>query len=82
MKVEVVVYYADWCGPCHIHRKALEDFDYVLEVNVNDAQDDGVSRVPFTVLRVDDRVVKRHEGAMTTEQFKDWMGEYDPEKSL
>ena len=81
MKVEVIVYFASWCGPCYAHRKNLEDFDYVVEVDIADAPDEATN-VPLTVLKVDNRVIKKHEGAMTTAQFKDWIGKYDPEINL
>ena len=79
--VEVFLYHARWCGPCQFMRKELEGIEYVVEVDTDDYPEE-VSRVPYVLLMVDGERIKGHEGALTRDEFIDWMGEYDPSKSI
>ena len=81
--MKVLKFYADWCGPCKMLTKVLEDVKVstpVEAVNIDDnselAISFGVRGVPTCVL-VDDAgtEVRRRVGMMNAKEFTEFVGE-------
>ena len=75
----LVDFYADWCGPCKMMKKHLEEFDSqvedvkVVKVNVDEhadmAQAFGVRGIPTVFYMKDGEVINRRSGIMNLSQL-------------
>ena len=75
----LVDFYADWCGPCKMMAKHLEQFDSqveevkVVKVNVDQhpemAQAFGVRGIPSLFYMKDGEVISRQSGVMSLSQL-------------
>ncbi|MEX2139440.1 MAG: thioredoxin [Pirellulales bacterium] len=76
----LVDFYADWCRPCQIQSRVLEDFAAeaagikIVKVNVDTnvelAERFGVNGLPTLLIVKAGNVVARHSGVATKEQLK------------
>lgn len=79
IEMKLIDFYADWCGPCKILSKKLEDFkkdhpDIEIEkVNVEDNEElvdkYKIKNLPTLILINEDEVIKRHTGLIDLEEF-------------
>lgn len=81
--MKVLKFYADWCGPCKMLTRVLENVKIntpIEEVNIDDntemAAKFGIRGVPTCVL-VDDtgKEVSRRVGMLNEAQFREFVGE-------
>ena len=77
--MQLLKFYADWCGPCKVLSSKMEDVTFPYEVKQINIDEDssmdlamkyGVRGVPFLVL-VDDegKVITSKSGSMTKDQL-------------
>ena len=74
----LVDFYADWCGPCKMMGKVLEDVDFdILKVNVDThsdlAKEFGVMSIPTLILFEDGKAVKKSIGFMGKDDLEDFL---------
>ena len=77
-KKVLVDFYADWCGPCKMMGKVLEDVNFdILKVNVDThsdiAREFGVMSIPTLILFDDTKPVKKNIGFMTKDDLEDFL---------
>ncbi len=82
--IELIDFYADWCGPCQMMKPVLEDFEAkhpevkVTKVNVDDeeelAERYNVSGIPCLVLLNDGKEVARNVGAISVKKLEKMIG--------
>ncbi len=75
----LVDFYADWCGPCKMMGKVLEemaDID-ILKVNVdnfpNIARDFKVMSIPTLIIFENGKEVKKNIGMMSKNDLESWL---------
>ena len=77
--MEVLDFYADWCGPCQMMKPTMEEFEKahteikVTAVNIDEeeerAEEFGVSTIPCIVLMKDGKEVKRAVGVQSLKKL-------------
>ena len=82
--MELIDFYADWCGPCQMMKPILEDFEVrhpevkVTKVNVDNeeelAERYNVSGIPCLVLLNDGKEVARNVGAISVKKLEKMIG--------
>ncbi len=86
MKIEVLKFYADWCGPCRVLAQTLKDVDGITNINIDKdmetARKYGVRSVPLLVFLKDGVEVHRVSGSMPLQQYKDILTEINDSKEL
>ena len=79
--VIVVDFYADWCGPCKMMGKVLEEIDNIdiLKVNVdnfpNIAREYKVMSIPMLIIFKNGKEDKKTIGMMSKQELDSWLGE-------
>ena len=74
----LVDFYADWCGPCKMMGKVLEDVDFdILKVNVDThsdlAKEFGVMSIPTLILFENGKAVNKSIGFMGKDDLEDFL---------
>ena len=82
--MELIDFYADWCGPCQMMKPILEDFEVrhpevkVTKVNVDNeeelAERYNVSGIPCLVLLNDGKEVVRNVGVISVKKLEKMIG--------
>ena len=82
-KNTVLDFWAEWCGPCRMTSKNLEEFSAehpeieILKVNVDEmpevASEYGVLNLPTILCVNGDDIIWRHVGLMTKKQMEEQM---------
>ena len=82
--MEVLDFYADWCGPCQMLKPVLEDFEKahpevkIRKINIDDeeelAEKYGVSGIPCLVLIKDGKELKREVGVLSPKKLEKMIG--------
>ncbi len=77
--MEILDFYADWCGPCQMMKPTMEVFSKmhpeikVTAVNIDEeeerAEEFGVSTIPCIVLMKDGKEVKRAVGVQSLKKL-------------
>lgn len=77
--MELLDFYADWCGPCQMMKPTMEEFEKahpeikVTAVNIDEeeerAEEFGVSTIPCIVLMKDGKEVKRAVGVQSLKKL-------------
>jgi thiol-disulfide isomerase/thioredoxin len=77
---KVYKFSATWCGPCKMLSKALSSIESPVEIEEVDieanpelTQQFKIRGVPTLVLVEDDTELKRKVGAMSAEEFLNWI---------
>ena len=78
--MEILDFYADWCGPCQMMRPTMEEFEKthpeikVTAVNIDEeeelAEKYGVSSIPCMVVLKDGEEVKREVGVVSLKKLE------------
>ena len=85
--IQLLDFYADWCGPCQIMKPVFEELEkeYAgkvefksvdVEVESETAQKYGVMSIPTFVILQDGEEKDRKMGAMPKEILKSWIDSY------
>ena len=76
----VLKFYADWCSPCKMLSKTLEDVqtEVIIEnINIDDnfkvSQEYNIRSIPTMVMLDENTEVKRKTGIMTKEELEVWL---------
>ena len=82
--MELLDFYADWCGPCQMLKPVVEDFEkthpevMVRRINIDDeeelAEKYRVSGIPCLVLLKDGKEVKREVGVLSPKKLEKMIG--------
>jgi len=78
--MELMDFYADWCGPCKMMIPIMEEFEKahpeikVTRINIDEDEETAekfeVSSIPCLVLMKDGKEVKRNVGAMSPKKLE------------
>lgn len=78
--MELMDFYADWCGPCKMMIPIMEEFEKahpeikVTRINIDEDEETAekfeVSSIPCLVLMKDGEEVKRNVGAMSPKKLE------------
>ena len=78
--MEILDFYADWCGPCQMMKPTMEEFEKahseikVTAVNIDEeeelAEKYGVSSIPCIVVLKDGEEVKREVGVVSLKKLE------------
>lgn len=82
--MELLDFYADWCGPCQMLKPVLENFEKahpevkIRKINIDDeeelAEKYGVSGIPCLVLIKDGKELKREVGVLSPKKLEKMIG--------
>lgn len=82
--MELLDFYADWCGPCQMLKPTIEEFEKahpevkVTSINIDDEEEladkYGVSSIPCLVVLKDGEEVKREVGVMPLKKLEKFVG--------
>ena len=83
-KIELMDFWAEWCGPCQMMKPTMEEFEQahpeikVRKVNIDEeeelAEKFGVSSIPCLVLLEDGEEVKRNVGVLPLKKLEKFVG--------
>jgi len=82
MTLHLVKYEAEWCGPCKMQEKMLEDFDTVpvepvdIDENTLRATNERVRAVPTLILKDDAYEIERWTGVTPIAVIEDAIDEW------
>lgn len=78
--MELLDFYADWCGPCQMLKPTLEEFEKahpevtVKRVNIDEEEDlasqYGISSIPCLVVLKDGKEIAREVGVMPLKKLE------------
>ncbi|RIV16155.1 thioredoxin family protein [Mycoplasmopsis gallopavonis] len=83
--LQLVVFYADWCGPCRMFKGSLEELSEkdgvsIFRVNIDNerelAIEHNVSSIPYMVVYFDGKPVKTSLGYKPYEALKEELAAY------
>lgn len=85
--VQLIDFYAEWCGPCKIMAPIVEELkgEYAKKVEIKKvdvesegslASQFGVFSIPTFVILKEGKEVDRREGAMPKETLKTWINSH------
>lgn len=82
--MELLDFYADWCGPCQMLKPTIEEFEKthpevkVTSINIDEeeelAEKYGVSSIPCLVVLKDGEEIKREVGVMPLKKLEKFVG--------
>ncbi len=82
--MELLDFYADWCGPCKMLKPTIEEFEKahpevkVTSINIDEeeelAEKYGVSSIPCLVVLKDGDEIKREVGVMPLKKLEKFVG--------
>ena len=82
--MELLDFYADWCGPCQMMKPTMEEFEKVhpeikvTKVNIDEQEEladkYGVSSIPCVVVLKDGEEVKREVGVVSLKKLERMVG--------
>lgn len=86
MNIEVLKFYADWCGPCRVLSQTLKDVEGITNINVDKDQETarkyGIRSVPTMVFLKDGKEVHRISGSMPLNTYKQILTEINDSKEI
>ena len=82
--IQLIDFYADWCGPCQIMKPAFEELKKEYAGSIEFITDDveqsgsrsaefGVMSIPTFVILRDGKEIDRRIGAMPKDEMKRWI---------
>jgi len=86
MKVEVLKFYANWCGPCKILTQRLEDVKNLTEINIEENHETAIKykirNIPALVFLKDGVEVHRSVGLITKHEYDQIVDEINIDKHI
>ncbi len=86
MKVEILKFYANWCGPCKILTQRLEDVKDLTEINIEENHETAIKykirNIPALVFLKDGVEVHRSVGLITKNEFDQILDEIKIDKDI
>ena len=76
-ELTIVDFYADWCGPCQMMGRELEDMKNIkiIKINVDNheeiAQSHGVMSIPTVEIYKDKKIVNKFIGFKTKDEIEE-----------
>lgn len=79
--INLVDFYADWCGPCKMISPLLEKLDVnVVKVNIDDnsklSSEYGIMSIPTIILFKNGKELDKLIGFHTLDELKKWIDKY------
>ena len=82
--IDLIDFYAEWCGPCHAMKPVLEKIEkeYAGKINISKVDVDkesvkasqfGIMSIPTLIVLKDGKEVGRKVGAMDEMSLKNWL---------
>lgn len=82
--MEILDFYADWCGPCQMMKPVMEEFASahpeikVTPINIDEedekAENYEVSSIPCVVVLKDGKEINRHIGVASVKKLEKLLG--------
>jgi len=86
MKLEVLKFYANWCGPCKILTQRLEDVKNIKEINIEENHETAIKykirNIPALVFLKDGEEVHRSVGLITKHEYDQILNEINIHKDI
>jgi thioredoxin 1 len=86
MNIEVLKFYADWCGPCKVLAQTLKGVDGITNINIDKdmetARKYGVRSVPLLVFLKDGVEIHRKSGNMPLSMYNNILTEINDSKEI
>jgi thioredoxin 1 len=86
MKIEVLKFYADWCGPCRVLAQTLKDVEGITNIDIEKDSETaikyGVRSLPTLVFLKDGKEVHRQSGNMPLKMYKDILNDLKFSKEI
>jgi thioredoxin 1 len=86
MKIEVLKFYADWCGPCKALSQRLEGEKDITEINIEQNHETAIKykirNIPALVFLKDDKEVHRTIGLITKYEYDLILKELNDDKDV
>jgi thioredoxin 1 len=86
MKIEVLKFYADWCGPCKVLSQRLEEEKNITEINVDTDHETAIKyrirNIPVLVFLKDGEEVHRTTGLITKYEYDLIINEIKTDKDI
>ncbi|MBR2831075.1 thioredoxin [Candidatus Saccharibacteria bacterium] len=83
-KIELMDFWAEWCGPCQMMKPTMEEFEQahpeiiITKVNIDEeeelAEKYEVSSIPCLVLLKDGEEIKRNVGILSLKKLEKFVG--------
>jgi thioredoxin 1 len=85
MKIEVLKFYANWCGPCRVLSQKLEGKE-LTEINIEEDHETAIKyrirNIPALVFLKDGVEAHRTTGLITLKEFDMIMNEINDDKNI
>jgi len=86
MKLEILKFYANWCGPCKVLSQRLKDVKEITEINIEENHETSIKykirNIPALVFLKDGVEVHRSVGLITKHEYDQIVDEINIDKDI